>query len=695
MKTPFKPPFVFKSFNTRIVFFSSIASALSLATLGLVMAFVVQDYARKQSLATLEEMTSGAAAQVREEINIAINEAKTLQLTVEGLQKNGETDRMAYRSMLQQFMHGNPQYLGAFAVWEPNALDNLDATFAGAEGSNAQGRAMFYYYYDESGALAYEAFDEFNEADAPYYTIPRSTGKIALIEPYNETAEGTVRSMTSAVAPIKNASGAFAGVAGINIALSKMQENVAALRPFGTGIAGLVSANGIWVAHPDPKKLMQPVDDQIKTMVGEAKTSGEALHEEDIDGEEYFLQAIPVIFDEGASQWTFFVQVPVSVVMSGAIKIRVINIAVSIISLLMVVITLYVIGRTLAKTLIGMTKAMTNLATGDVNEEIPGRDRLDEIGSMAQAMQVFKDSMIKSEQLSEQHNREHEKKELQQEKVVSATKKFERAMSSIVEFVTEAANDMQKSAKSMTRDADGTMQQSLAVESASLNATSNVQTVSAAAEELSYSINEITNQVSQSSKIARRAVEDAGKARKTMISLTDAAHKIGEVTKMISEIAEQTNLLALNATIEAARAGEAGKGFAVVASEVKNLATQAALSTEEINHHIQNMQGVTEISSQIIESISSTIEEINAISDSIASSVEQQNAATMEISKNVIEAAESTTEVSQNIGEVTTAARQTGEAAKNVLAASQDLSEQAIILRREFDDFVREVSVAA
>ena len=690
-----KPPFAFKSFNARIVFFSSIASALSLATLGIIMAFVVQDYARTQSLTTLEEMTRGAAEEVREELNIAIHEAKTLQLTIQGLQLHGETDRMAYRAMLQEFIRSNKQYLGAFAAWEPNALDGLDATFAGTAESNAQGRAMFYYYYDEAGQLAYEAFNDYDESDAPYYTIPRSTGKIALIEPYSENTDGVIRSMTSAVAPIKNASGAFVGIAGIDITLSKMQENVGALRPFGTGIAGLVSADGVWVAHPDPKKLMQPVDPVIKGIVEEAKVQGEALHEQEFEGQDLFLQAIPIKFDEDASQWTFFLEVPVNVVMAGAIKIRIINIVVSVFSLLMVVATLYIIGRTLAKTLIDMTKSMTNLAMGDVNQDIPGRERLDEIGSMAQAVQVFKDNMIQSQILSEKSDREREQKERQQEKIISATKKFERAMSSIVEFVTEAANDMQDSARSMTRDAEGTMQQSLAVETASINATSNVQTVSAAAEELSYSINEITNQVSQSSTIARRAVADAGTARETMQSLVDAARKIGDVTQMISEIAEQTNLLALNATIEAARAGDAGKGFAVVASEVKNLAAQAALSTEEITRQIQNMQGVTENSSRIIETISATIEEINAISGSIASSVEQQNAATQEISKNVIEAAGSTTEVSQNIGEVTTAARQTGDAAKKVLAASQDLSEQAIILRREFDEFVREVSQAA
>lgn len=695
MKISSKSLFAFKSFNTSIVFFSSVASALALATLGIVMAIAVQSYAKEQSLTTLKELTKSGAEQIREEMNIALNEAQSLQLTIQGLQQFGVTDRMAYRAMLQQFMRDNSHYLGAFAAWEPNALDNMDAEFAGQEGSNVHGRAMFYYYYDENGQLAYEAFDDYVESEAPYYTIPRDTGKISLIEPYSEITDGTMRSMTSAVAPIKDASGKFVGIAGVDITLQKMQENVAAQRPFGVGIAGLVSANGVWVAHPDSKKLMKPAEGMIGRLVKEAEKSGEALAAEKIDGEEYYIQAVPIVFDHDASKWTFIVEVPTAVVMAGATKIRDINIIVSIVSLMMVIVTLYIIGRTLAKTLVSMTKAMTNLANGDMEQEIPGRERIDEMGAMAQAVQIFKENMIKSQEMSEQRRRDRAVKEEQQQKVAAATKKFERAMGSIVEFVTEAANDMQQSANSMTRDADGTMYKSTAVENASMNATNNVQTVSAATEELTYSISEIGAQVTQSNTIARRAVEDAGKARDIMISLVTAAQKIGDVTQMISDIAEQTNLLALNATIEAARAGEAGKGFAVVASEVKNLANQAAQSTEEITRQIVNMQNVTDNSSQIIEAISTTIEEINAISGSIASSVEQQNAATQEISRNIIEAAGSTSEVSQNIGEVTQAARQTGEAAKQVLAASHELSEQALLLRREFDEFVREVSNAA
>ena len=176
--------------------------------------------------------------------------------------------------------------------------------------------------------------------------------------------------------------------------------------------------------------------------------------------------------------------------------------------------------------------------------------------------------------------------------------------------------------------------------------------------------------------------------------LSQAAGRIGDVVKLITAIAEQTNLLALNATIEAARAGEAGRGFAVVASEVKSLAMQTAKATEEIGTHIAGMQKATSDSVAAIKEISATIGHISEIAGTIAAAVEEQGAATQEISRNVEEAAKGTAHVAENIVSVNRGANETGSASSQVLSAATALSGEGNKLKLEVDKFLATVRAA-
>ncbi|MBL8652990.1 MAG: hypothetical protein JNJ97_02250, partial [Alphaproteobacteria bacterium] len=225
-------------------------------------------------------------------------------------------------------------------------------------------------------------------------------------------------------------------------------------------------------------------------------------------------------------------------------------------------------------------------------------------------------------------------------------------------------------------------------------ASTNVQTVAAATEELSSSISVISRQVTESARMSSKAVDDVGKTSQTVEALANAAQKIGNVVQWITEIASQTNLLALNATIEAARAGEAGKGFAVVASEVKRLASQTARATDEIGAQINEIQSATGQSVEAMRSIGETIASMNSIASTIASAVEEQGAATQEIARNVQQAAAGTSEVSSNISGVTRAAEDTGSAASLVQRAAADLGGQANDLRNAVEQFLRQVRSA-
>ena len=341
-----------------------------------------------------------------------------------------------------------------------------------------------------------------------------------------------------------------------------------------------------------------------------------------------------------------------------------------------------------------MTDAMGRLAKHDLETKIEGVGRKDEVGQMASAVQVFKDSMIEAGRLRQEQVEAQRRAEARGAHMDELARAFETNVGTVVQAVASQASQMESSAQSMSATATETTQQASTVAAASEQSSANVQTVASAAEELSSSIVEIGRQVSHSSQIAGNAVSEAEKANHMVQGLAGASQKIGEIVALINDIADQTNLLALNATIEAARAGEAGKGFAVVAAEVKNLATQTAKATEDISGQITGVQNATQDAVRAIGLISNTIAEIDRIATTIAAAVEEQGVATKEIARNVEEVAKGSREISSNIGSVTEAANGTGASAAQVLAAARVLTGQSTNLSTLVQRFLSDVKAA-
>jgi methyl-accepting chemotaxis protein len=350
--------------------------------------------------------------------------------------------------------------------------------------------------------------------------------------------------------------------------------------------------------------------------------------------------------------------------------------------------------RSIATPIKGMTTAMGKLAAHDTAAEIPARDRTDEVGQMAAAVQVFKDAMLAADALAAEQAAERTRKEQRAARLDRSISAFEVTAREMVGLLSAGSTELEATARAVSGTADLANRQASAVAAAAEQAGAGVQTVASAAEELSASINEISRQVAQSAKMAARAVGDAQRTDTIVAALSEAAGKIGNVVGLITSIAGQTNLLALNATIEAARAGDAGKGFAVVASEVKNLANQTGRATEEIGAQITQIQAATKEAVTAIKGIATTIEEVSAIATTIAAAVEEQGAATAEIARNVQQTAAAAQDVSSNISGVSQAATDAGMSAGQVLTAAADLSKQAERLSSEVNGFVADVRAA-
>ena len=339
-----------------------------------------------------------------------------------------------------------------------------------------------------------------------------------------------------------------------------------------------------------------------------------------------------------------------------------------------------------------MTQRMTALAAGDLTSEIPALARDDEIGRIANAVEVFRKTAMERRRLEAVAEQSRGVEIRRQKHMEDLIEDFKKAVSQVANSLASETEQMRSAASTLAGAASAATEKAETAASESGNAASNAQTVAAAAEELSASIREISTQAHRASATVSEAAQIAKDTDGDVKALADTAQKVGSMVEMINEIASQTNLLALNATIEAARAGDAGRGFAVVAQEVKALAEQTAKATREISELVSGVQVSTDTAVNSLQSIASKVEEINGLNGAVAAAVEQQDAATREIAQSVGKASLSTDRAVQSVQGLTSAASQTKNEAERVLNTSQNLSSVTQNLNRSVDAFLKAVS---
>ena len=362
--------------------------------------------------------------------------------------------------------------------------------------------------------------------------------------------------------------------------------------------------------------------------------------------------------------------------------------------LLLAAVFCMVVTRGITRPLHGLKSVMGNIAEGKLETQVPSLDQKDEIGEMAQATEHLRKTSLQARELEAAQRREEAKKGERQRKIDELIKQFEARAMAATSSVTNSSRQLCSTAQFMAQIVTDANKKSTTIEKSSASTSGNVESVAAAAEELSVSVQEISEQIGNSSKIVEETVSKMAVADKASSALANSAQSINTVVQLIEEIAGQINLLALNATIESARAGEAGKGFAVVASEVKNLAQQTTKATEEISEQIATLQSISGDVVGALNTIRDSINSVSQFSGGIASAVEEQTAVTREISNNMAGASKSVTEINKDIRAVTQASDDARMSTDEVLESANAMAKQAEVLNEEIRAFLQGINAA-
>ena len=353
-----------------------------------------------------------------------------------------------------------------------------------------------------------------------------------------------------------------------------------------------------------------------------------------------------------------------------------------------------------------ISDASDRIAKGETELELPGASRDDEIGVLVSALNVVQKAQRDAAELAKQeHQREIENQlEIQRERdeharkqsalLQSLAEQFEQTVGDVATEVATASGQMHAAAIELSKHVEASSASFSEANTNLKQASVGITSAAAASDEFALSISEVSRQASSSSDSARKAAQAVGNADQTVAALTGSAEKISQIIEVIAGIAHRTNLLALNASIEAARGGEAGRGFAVVASEVKELAIQTGRATQEVETLIRHMQESTHESAEALGLVSKEVIALEQTALAIASAVDQQAVSGQELAKSIEVAAHNTRSVSATVDGIDQVSLVSGATAAEVQMSSANLSSQASLLREQVSKFLAEVRAA-
>ncbi|SDC96740.1 methyl-accepting chemotaxis sensory transducer with Cache sensor [Geodermatophilus telluris] len=648
------------SVKTRLVVSVLTVLTVTLGGLVAVIATLATGQAQRDGLRNATAVAVEQAHEIEAALGRQRSTAESLAEAMAALTDGRRGDRPYADALQARLLAADPTLIGVWSAFEPQAFDAADAAFAGTAGTDATGRYVPYWYRDGDTIAVTALVGYETPGVGDYYLLPRDTGRSVAIEPYPYEVAGEEVLITSLATPVA-VGGRTIGVAGVDMPLAAIQEQVGAIRPYDVGRAALVSSAGLVVgSNRTGDEVGAAAAGPVAEIAAAAVADGETV-QRTVEGDEGSTVYVAAPIEVGAGQhWAVLVEIPEDAILADAHGLRTTILVGALCTLLLAAGATLLVARRVVAPLDALRSRMEEIADGD--GDLTARvdeSRRDEIGRLGAAFNRFV------------------------AKVADTVTGIGRASGSLVELSAGMSGVSGRLAGSVEQTSAQAQQVSAVAEQLSRN----VQTVAAGAEEMGVSIREIASNASEAARIAGEAVLVAQSTKQTVATLGDSSRAIGEVVRVITGIAEQTNLLALNATIEAARAGEAGKGFAVVATEVKDLAQETAKATEDITRRIQAIQGDTDRAVAAIARIDEVVSQISDYQTTIASAVEEQTATTSEMSRGVTEAAQGTGSIADAVVTVSTVSTETEQDALQARSAADGVAEVTAELSRLVSQF--------
>ncbi len=608
------------------------------------------DYAYNNSASIAREN----AAAIKAELEVTLDSARTLAQTLSAFEEYPiESRRQICSSIIKKLADENKNFLGAWACFEPNALDGMDNKFANSEGHDQTGRFIPYWSRGEQGVSHSALVDYAVEGSGDYYLLALRSGKESILEPYIYQISGKNVLLTTFSVPIKNALGKIIGVAGIDISLDTLNSMKFNAGNFTSANVYLLSNSGTYVIHSNKETLGKKLSDieldknKIEKMLGAIKAGNSYVTEgtSEVTKAESLKTMVPIVLGNTGAPWStgFTVKMSEITAKSNANIILLITIFILVIAAISAAIWISVV-RIIKRPLSQLVAVAEQQAKGNYDMDI-NSDRGDELGILFQSLKAVNDNM-----------------------------------NVLVSNMREASEQVTSGAKQISTSSIGLAQ----------GATEQASTI----EELTASIEEISSQTNMNAGNAREANTLAETAKTNAVNgnvqmqemliamnnINESSGNIFKIIKVIDEIAFQTNILALNAAVEAARAGQHGKGFAVVAEEVRNLAARSANAAKEttamIESSIKKVKDGTMIANETAKALDKIVEDVSRV----ASLVSEIATASHEQSSGI-------NQINQGIIQVSNVVQTNSATSEESAAASEELLSQAEALKDQVSQF--------